>query len=337
MVKIAIDAMGGDTGLEVTLPGIVSFSQSYKSDDTEFIIYGNKSLIDKFFAQNPGNFNFSVVDTGCNVISSDENPIHAIRNSHGTSMHEAISAVAEGLADAVVSSGNTGAYMVLSKLLVGTIDGVLRPALVNVIPTKKSKTVMLDLGANTDCNAEKLSQFAKMGNAVANTLLNLNYPTIGLLNIGTEKMKGTEILSRTYDLISEDSTLNFKGFVEGDNIMDGSVDVVVTDGFTGNIALKSIEGSVKLVASILKKEIKSSYLSQISYFLGFKKVLKNMCKKLNPSLYNGAPFVGLDGIIVKSHGGSDYVGFAHAIHTATELVRKGFIENIKNSLGKIDE
>lgn len=337
MIRIALDAMGGDSGLSTTLPGIINFTKSYKSDDTEFVIYGNKSLIDEYFSKNPCQCGCSIIDTGDKVLSSDENPIHAIKNSRGTSMYEAIKAVSEGTADAVVSSGNTGAYMVLSKLLVGTIDGVLRPALVNVIPTKTGKTIMLDLGANTDCTADKLYQFAKMGNAVAKILLDRHNPVVGLLNIGTEKIKGTEILSRTYDLIAKDSYLNFKGFVEGNNITDGSIDVVVTDGFTGNAVLKSIEGAVKLMAEILKTEIKSNFLSRIGYLLGFKKVFSNIYKKFNPSLYNGAPFVGLNKTVVKSHGGSDHIGFAHAIHTAVELVRNDFVGNITNSLGGDNE
>lgn len=336
MIKIAVDAMGGDIGLESTLPGIVEFTYSYKSNDTEFVIYGNKSSIERYFLQTPCKCSYSIIDTGDKILSSDENPIHAIRNSHGTSMYESIKAVSDGVADAVVSSGNTGAYMVLSKLLVGTVDGILRPALVNVIPTKIGKTIMLDLGANTDCTADKLFQFAKMGKAIATILLHLENPVIGLLNIGTEKIKGTEMLGRTYDLISKDSSLNFKGFVEGNNITDGSVDVVVTDGFTGNAVLKSIEGSVKLVAEILKKEVKSGILSQISYFIGFRRVIKNVYKKFNPALYNGAPFVGLNKIVVKSHGSCNYIGFAHAIHTAAELVRNNFIESIKSSLGDLN-
>ena len=336
MIKIAIDAMGGDAGLATTLPGVINFSHSYKSDDTEFVIYGDDTRIKEYFAHNPCQCVYSIINTGTKIISSDEDPIHAIKNSHGTSMYEAIKAVSDGMADAVVSSGNTGAYMVLSKLLVGTIDGVLRPALGNVIPTKTGRTIMLDLGANTDCTAEKLFQFAKMGKAVAMILLNKRNPIIGLLNIGTESIKGTEILGRTYDLISKDNSLNFKGFVEGNNITDGSVDVVVTDGFTGNVVLKSIEGSVKLVAEILKEEIKSNILSRIGYLLGLKKVFNNMRKNFNPSLHNGAPFVGLNKVVVKSHGSSENIGFAHAIQTAVELVRNNFVESIKNSLGEFN-
>ncbi len=337
MIKIALDAMGGDSGLGTTLPGISHFSKTYKADDVEFVIFGNGISINEYFLQNKCACKFSVIDTGANVISSEENPIHAIKTCHNTSMYQAVKYVADGDADAVVSAGNTGAYMVLSKILIGTIDGVLRPALVNIIPTKKGKTIMLDLGANTDCTPDKLHQFAIMGKATAKILLNITNPTIGLLNIGTEKMKGTEVLSHTYDLILKDKNINFNGFIEGNNITDGSVDVVVTDGFTGNIALKSIEGAVKLVASLIKDEIKLNLLSKVNYFLGGKGILSNLRKKLSPSLYNGAPFVGLNKVVVKSHGGSDYIGFAHAIHTATELIRSGFVKNIKKSLGEISE
>ena len=243
-------------------------------------------------------------------------------------MHEAIASVANGISDCVVSSGNTGAYMALSKIIIGTIGGISRPALVNVLPCEREKTIMLDLGANTECSVEKLYQFAIMGNAVAKSLFNINKPKIGILNIGTEKEKGTEVLEETYDLLSKTSTLNFYGFVEGNDITKGTVDVIVTDGFSGNVALKTMEGSIKLVISILKKEIESNIVAK----LGCSSIIKSLKNKLNPSEYNGAPFVGLNGIVVKSHGNSDAHGVAHAMHTAVSLVKSNFLNDIKESL-----
>lgn len=337
MPKIAVDAMGGDDGLSTSLPGIIHFLNKYPKEDVEFAVFGNKVQIECFFAQHPYNCKIEIIDTGQNVIQNDENPIHAIRNSRGTSMYEAISSVAEGSYDAVVSSGNTGAYMVLSKLLIGTISGVIRPALVNVLPTKRGKTIMLDLGANTDCTADKLHQFAVMGKAVSAALLGLDNPIVGLLNIGVEKSKGTEALGIAYELLSNERSLNFCGFIEGNNIMDGSVDVIVTDGFSGNIALKTLEGTVKFMISLIKNEILSNHFAKIGYLLGFRNIFNSLRKKIEPSLYNGAPFVGLKSVVVKSHGGSDYIGFAHAIHTSAELVRNEFIKHIRNYLGDMND
>ena len=222
-VVIALDAMSGDFGLESTLNGIKYFIKNYNNKNVFFNIFGNKSSIEE------------ILD-----INNNEKPAHAIRNSTGTSMYEAIVSVASGISDCVVSSGNTGAYMALSKMVIGTLSGISRPALVNVLPCENGSTIMLDLGANIECSSEKLYQFAIMGNAVARSLLKIEHPKIGILNIGTEKVKGTEILEDTYELLSKNSYLNFHGFIEGSDIPKGTVNVVVTDGFSGNIALKTI-------------------------------------------------------------------------------------------------
>lgn len=325
-VVIALDAMSGDFGLESTLNGIKYFIKNYNNSNIFFNIFGDESSI-KNYLDIDSNI-YKIYDTGNNIIGNNEKPAHVIRNSAGTSMHEAIASVANGISDCVVSSGNTGAYMALSKIIIGTIGGISRPALVNVLPCEREKTIMLDLGANTECSVEKLYQFAIMGNAVAKSLFNINKPKIGILNIGTEKEKGTEVLEETYDLLSKTSTLNFYGFVEGNDITKGTVDVIVTDGFSGNVALKTMEGSIKLVISILKKEIESNIVAK----LGCSSIIKSLKNKLNPSEYNGAPFVGLNGIVVKSHGNSDAHGVAHAMHTAVSLVKSNFLNDIKESL-----
>ncbi|MBR1943962.1 MAG: phosphate acyltransferase PlsX [Alphaproteobacteria bacterium] len=260
-VVIALDAMSGDFGLESTLNGIKYFIKNYNNSNIFFNIFGDESSI-KNYLDIDSNI-YKIYDTGNNIIGNNEKPAHVIRNSAGTSMHEAIASVANGISDCVVSSGNTGAYMALSKIIIGTIGGISRPALVNVLPCEREKTIMLDLGANTECSVEKLYQFAIMGNAVAKSLFNINKPKIGILNIGTEKEKGTEVLEETYDLLSKTSTLNFYGFVEGNDITKGTVDVIVTDGFSGNVALKTMEGSIKLVISILKKEIESNIVAKL--------------------------------------------------------------------------
>ena len=325
-VVIALDAMSGDFGLESTLNGIKYFIKNYNDKNVFFNIFGNKATIEEVLDIN--NDIYKIYDTGNNIIDNNEKPAHAIRNSSGTSMYEAISSVTNGISDCVVSSGNTGAYMALSKMIIGTLSGISRPALVNLLPCENGSTIMLDLGANIECSAAKLYQFAIMGNAVAKSLLNIEHPKIGILNIGTEKVKGTEVLEETYELLSKNSDLNFNGFIEGNDITKGTVHVVVTDGFSGNIALKSIEGSVKFILSLLKNEIESSIVAK----LGCASIIKSLKNKLNPSEYNGAPFVGLNGIVVKSHGNSDAHGVAHAMHTAVSLVESNFLKHIKESL-----
>ena len=325
-VVIALDAMSGDFGLESTLNGIKYFIKNYNNKNVFFNIFGNKSSIEEILDIKDNVY--KIYDTGNNIIDNNEKPAHAIRNSSGTSMYEAISSVANGISDCVVSSGNTGAYMALSKMIIGTLSGISRPALVNLLPCENGSTIMLDLGANIECSAEKLYQFAIMGNAVAKSLLNIEHPKIGILNIGTEKVKGTEVLEETYELLSKNSYLNFNGFIEGNDITKGTVHVVVTDGFSGNIALKAIEGSVKFIFSLLKNEIESSIFAK----LGCASIIKSLKSKINPSEYNGAPFVGLNGIVVKSHGNSDAHGVAHAMHTAVSLVESNFLKHIKESL-----
>lgn len=325
-IVVALDAMSGDFGLESTLNGIKYFLKKYKDKNVLFNIYGNKSLIADII--NINRDLYKIYDTGNNIIANNEKPAHAIRNSNGTSMYEAIASVANGISDCVVSSGNTGAYMALSKLIIGTLNCISRPALVNVLPCENGKTIMLDLGANIECSAEKLYQFAIMGNAVAKSLLNLSNPKIGILNIGTEKIKGTEVLEETYEMLMNNSKLNFQGFIEGNDITKGTVDVVVTDGFSGNVALKTLEGAIKFITSLLKKELNSHIIAK----LGCAPIIKALKNKINPSEYNGAPFVGLNGIVVKSHGNSDAQGVAHALHTAVSLVKYNFLNNIKDSL-----
>ena len=331
MIKIAIDVMGGDSGPSVTLPAINTFLS--KHENVTFQLFGNESIIT---SQLKYKNNVEIYDTGDNVVSNDEKPAHAVRTSKGTSMFEAINSVANGKSDIVVSSGNTGAYMALSKMLIGILDGISRPALVNMIPSFVNevfgKTIMLDLGANIECSAEKLYQFAIMGNAVAKSLLNKDHPKVGLLNIGTERAKGTVVLQEAYELLSDQSCLNFVGFIEGNDISNGTVDVVVTDGFSGNIALKTIEGTVKFVLDLLKQSINSKQFARLGYLLYYRKVFNNLKQIINPASYNGAPFVGLKRPVIKSHGASSVQGFYNAISTAMSLVQTNFIDNVKQSL-----
>ena len=332
MVRIALDMMGGDLGVSATMPGLSLYVQKYNCDDVTFDLFGDETQLREY----ANSKNYVLHNTGKNVISSTEKPAKALKVGRGTSMFEAISWVAQGNADAVVSSGNTGAYMALSKILLGTIDGIDRPAIVSVIPNIVQSTVMLDLGANTDCNATQLLQFAVMGKAVSKVLQQIEKPRIGLLNIGTERTKGTDLLEETYELLANSKNLNFIGFVEGTDIAKGTADVIVTDGFTGNVSLKTMEGTIRYIAHTLKTGFSSNLMSKIGYLLS-QHAIKTLKNAIDPRNHNGAPLVGLKKISIKSHGNSDSVGFANAISVAVKLAKSGFVENIEKMISEIEK
>ncbi|MBQ8651151.1 MAG: phosphate acyltransferase PlsX [Alphaproteobacteria bacterium] len=327
MIKIAIDAMSGDLGVDATIPGLLSYIQKHKDGDVVFEVFGNASVLGNKIPDNCKGI-IDIVDTGDKVISGSEKPAHVLRYGRGSSLFESVAFVADGKADVVVSSGNTGAYMALCKILIGTFDEIERPAIVSVIPNTKGKTVMLDLGANTDCSSKKLLQFAIMGKAVADSLLGIKDPKVGLLNIGTEKTKGNDVLAKAYDLMQASKEVNFSGFVEGTDITNGTVDVIVTDGFSGNISLKTMEGTLRYIVHCLKEGFSGSLLSKIGYLL-CRKALNKMKHNIDPRNHNGAPLVGLKKIAIKSHGGSDAVGFEHAIEAAVNLAKTSFIKDIE--------
>lgn len=332
MIKIALDIMGGDLGLDATISGLNHYISHHKNSDVFFHLFGNKSEIEMVISKFPTLTKniYEIHDTGDKKISAEEKPALAVRKGRGTSMFEAISSVASCESDAVVSSGNTGAYMALSKILIGMIDGIDRPAILSIMPNVKGRSVMLDLGANTDCSPEKLYQFAVMGNSVAKILLGIKNPKIGLLNIGTERSKGTSELEEAYEIL-EKSELNFIGFIEGTDITKGTSDVIVTDGFSGNISLKTMEGTIRYLVHLLKQGIKSSFLAKIGYIFCMK-VFNSMKNAIDPRNHNGAPLVGLKKISIKSHGSSDYIGFSNAISAAVNLAKSDFIKNITESL-----
>lgn len=335
MIKIAIDVMGGDLGAEATISGLRLYSLKNDCSDVQFVLFGNESLIKSKLAESSHHLSYRLVDTGDNVVLANDKPAHAIKRSRGSSMFEAVSAVAKGEADAVVSSGNTGAYMGLSKFLIGTMDGIDRPAIVSILPNLKGNTVMLDLGANTDCSATKLVQFAVMGNAVSKILQKVQSPRIGLLNIGTEKSKGTEELEQAYNILQNMEGFNFIGFVEGTDITKGTADVIVTDGFSGNVSLKTMEGTIKYIVHTLKEGFSSNLMSKIGYIFS-KGVFNKLKTAIDPRLHNGAPLVGLKKISIKSHGNSDAVGFANAVSVAVRLAKSEFIQNIQEKISEIE-
>ena len=248
-------------------------------------------------------------------------------------MFKAIESIKSGTSNAVVSSGNTGALMVISTVLLKTIKGISRPAIASVFPTKKSETVMLDLGANIECDDKNILDFAIMGKIFSKTVLGIKNPKIGLLNVGSEILKGNEIVQISAKRLTKEKNIYFYGFIEGNDIPKGFVDVVVTDGFTGNIALKTAEGISELYTDFLKSSFTDNLYSKVAYKVSLP-VLKSLWDRVNPSKYNGAMFLGLNGIVVKSHGSSDDIGFANAISVAYDLCINNFNEKIIDDIKK---
>lgn len=330
---IAIDAMGGDNAPDSVIAGVKSAEQ--KHSDVRFLIFGDEAKVRPFmdkYRPDPNRYEF--IHTP-DYVASDEKPSAAVRSGRNSSLWLAIDAVKKGKASAVVSSGNTGALMAFSKLILGTMPGIHRPAIVTILPTRKSECVVLDLGANAECNARNLVEFAIMGEAYCRAVLKREHPTIGLLNIGSEDIKGRDEIRQAAQIL-RDSPLSdeFKGFVESDNIALGAVDVFVTDGFTGNIALKAIEGTARLMVNLLKDVSARSIMSKLGFLLALPS-LKRLKKKMDPGRYNGAMLVGLKGISIKSHGGADAFGFANAVNVAIDTVRNDLVGNIAKQLTSI--
>jgi phosphate acyltransferase len=332
-LTIAIDAMGGDFGPSVTIPAAAAALKSRPY--LKFLFYGDEHQIQAQLK------NFAALSASCiihhtdKVVSADEKPGVALRAGRDSSMRLAINAVAEGRAEAIVSGGNTGALMAMAKLALRTLPDIHRPAIASVLPTEKSEVVMLDLGANLECDEEILVQFALMGSVYARVVRNIQSPTVGLLNVGSEDMKGHESLRAAAAILQQVKFHGkYFGFVEGNDITAGTVDVVVTDGFTGNIALKVAEGVGKLTSHILKDALRSSPLSILGGLLA-SGALKRVKKRLDPRLYNGGMFLGLDGICVKSHGGMDALGFEHAIYVAADLAANGFNKRVAEEIAAV--
>ncbi|HBM90417.1 MAG TPA: phosphate acyltransferase PlsX [Rhodospirillaceae bacterium] len=327
---IALDAMGGDDGAVMTIAGAALAHERYPK--ISFIICGDESVIGAELKRYPSLTAVSEVRHTPEWISPDQKPSKALRRGRKSSMRYAIDAVAKGEAVSVVSAGNTGALMAMAKFVLKTMLGIDRPAIATVFPTQVGESVVLDLGANLECDAENLIQFSLMGAIFCNAVLGITEPSIGLLNIGTEEMKGHDEVRMAASIL-RDRPLpgKFHGFIEGNDIMLGTVDVVVTDGFSGNIALKTAEGAVNLMAYFLRQSFKSSLFAKIGYFFA-RGALRKMKLRADPRRYNGAMFLGLQGVCVKSHGGTDPEGFANAIGVAFDLVDRRFNERIGEEL-----
>ncbi len=332
-IRIALDVMGGDRGPEVTISGAARVLK--ERSNISFLLYGDEGKIRPYLSRYPALQACSEVFHTDKFISNEEKPSVALRKGRESSMRLAINAVAEGRADCIVSSGNTGALMVMAKMVLKCLPGINRPAIASVFPTMKEDTIMLDLGANLACDSEMLVQFAVLGAVYAKVVRNIQDPRVGLLNIGSEDMKGPEQVRAAALVLNEIKMPgHFYGYVEGNDIPKGTVDVVVTDGFSGNIALKIAEGVGALSDYFVKKAFKSSFIAMIGGLLA-SKAIRRVQKKIDPRLYNGGMFLGLDGVCVKSHGGSDDVGFANAIKVAADLVYYGFNTQVSREIDQL--
>lgn len=332
---IALDAMGGDAAPSCVLLGADMALKRHPG--LKFTLFGHKDKIQPFLNDRPELAAASSVVHTDSFIASDEKPSQAIRQGKDSSMRLAIDSVKDGKCSAVVSAGNTGALMAMSKIVYKTLPGINRPAIAALFPTMKGDCVMLDLGANVECSARDLFQFAVMGDAFAKAVLGKTKPAIALLNIGSEEMKGHEEIKEA-SMMLKDSGLNidYKGFVEGHEVPNGEIDVVVADGFTGNIALKTAEGTARLISTYIKDAFKASLLSKLGALLS-KGALNIVKDRLDDRKRNGAMFLGLNGITVKSHGSADAYSFCNAITVALELASHNINEKILSELQLYDE
>lgn len=317
-VTIALDAMGGDHAPASVIDGAALALRNHPA--VRFILFGDDTRIRPLLELHPTLKARSEVVHTLDVIASDAKPSVALRQGTNSSMRLAIDAVKDGRAHGVVSSGNTGALLATAKMVLKTLPGINRPALASVLPTLKRSCVMLDAGANIDCDARTLCQFAVMGDGFARSVLGITSPSIALLNVGTEEIKGHDTLKEAYHALKRVKNLNFQGFCEGTDIGRGNVDVIVTDGFTGNITLKTLEGTAHFVAHSLKNALESSIWGKLGYLIA-SPALMPFRQKMDPRQHNGAGFIGLNGITVKSHGNADAVSFAHAIDVAFDLIQ----------------
>ena len=330
LVKIAVDAMGGDNAPKKIIDGIIHNHK--KNNKTFFKIFGDKNKIEILLNKNISNKFYEIIHTEKSVLSTDS-PLEAAKRGKNTSMWLAIESVKKREADIIISAGNTGALLVIAKLNLKMIDNIDKPALSALWPNKKGMSVVLDLGANIECSSKNLFDFSVMGSSLYTSLYPNKRPNIGLLNIGSEELKGNEIIKETFKILNDKKTDNydFAGYIEGNQIMDGDINVIISDGFTGNIALKTAEGTANFITTELKDAMTSSILGKISSLINYYN-FKKFKKRLDPRLYNGAIFLGLDSPVVKSHGGTDFIGFSNSLDVCYKIVEGNLIEKIKYNI-----
>ncbi len=331
--SLAVDAMGGDKAPEVVLDGLELAAERHP--EARFLLVGDEARLGALLAQRKRAARICSLRHAPDVIAAEMKPTAALRHGRNSSMRLAIDAVAAGEAAGVVSAGNTGALMALAKVVVKTLPEIDRPALAAIAPSARGDVVMLDLGANVQCDARNLVEFAVMGDAFARAVLGLPEPSIGLLNVGSEELKGDDRVRQAAEVLRESHIAShFHGFVEGHDIAAGTVDVVVTDGFTGNVALKTGEGAMKLMRDLLKQVFTSTIPARLGYLLA-RPALDRLREWMDPRRYNGAIMLGLRGVVVKSHGGTDALGFAHAVDVAMDMVTHRFNDRIREGLSRL--
>jgi glycerol-3-phosphate acyltransferase PlsX len=329
-VTIALDVMGGDRGAEAVIPAALATLE--KDDSVRLILVGLQDVLDATARRARDQYGDRLrFRPATEVVAMDEPPADALRHKKDSSLRVAISLVKNGEADACVSAGNTGALMATARYVLKTLPGIDRPALISAVPGLQGPTFMLDMGANVGCTPEQLVQFAVMGSVVASDILDIEKPRVGLLNIGQEDIKGNEVVREAGALLSS-SNLNYVGFVEGDEIFHADIDVVVSDGFVGNVAIKTMEGVARLIGSFMKQEFRKNALRKLQG-VAANSALTALRERLDPRRYNGASLVGLNGIVLKSHGGADAFAFETAVKTAIVEARKG----VPVQIGKLIE
>ena len=329
-IKIAVDAMGGDGSPKKVIDGI---HHHYKNNKNSFYqIFGNKDKILPHIKSDLSDNSFEIIHT-VDIVKDTDSPLEGAKRGKNTSMWLAIQSVKEKKSDVVISAGNTGALLVISKLNLKMIENIDKPALSALWPNKKGMSVVLDLGANIECSPKNLIDFSIMGSSLFRSLYPNDKAIVALLNIGSEEFKGNEIIKETYQQLNlrQNHDFEFKGYIEGNQLMNGDVNVIVADGFTGNVALKTAEGTASFITSELKKAMTGSIIGKISSLLNISN-LNKFKARLDPRLYNGAIFIGLDHPVIKSHGGTDYIGFSNSLSVCTKTVSGNLIEKIRNNI-----
>ena len=339
-ITIAIDAMGGENAPNKNLEGLNLFLKKNKNTkDFSIMLYGDENILNKEISNQKISKEFIKIIHTDNIVSDEDTPLTAIKNSKNSSMWKSIKAQTDGEADISLSAGNTGVLLVISKMILKMIPEVSKPALAGLWPNNKGMSVVLDLGANIECDEKNLVDFSEMGAALYKSIFPNQKPYVSLLNIGSEEIKGTELLKKTYSIlkkINNDNTFSFNGYIEGNKLMEGTSNVIVTDGFTGNIALKTAEGTAKFITDNLKKSLTENFFTKISLIFSYFS-LKRFKSKLDPRKYNGAIFLGLNGPVVKSHGGTDAIGFYHSIDLCYKIIKGNLMKEIRNNLTHLND
>ena len=330
IIKIAVDAMGGDGSPKKIVDGIIHHFKINKN--TFYQIFGDRDKILSHIKQDLPISSFELIHTN-DIVRGTDSPLEGAKRGKKTSMWLAIQSVKEKKSDIVISAGNTGALLVIAKLNLKMIENIDKPALSALWPNKKGMSVVLDLGANIECSPKNLIDFSIMGSSLFKSLYPNNNAKVALLNIGSEEIKGNEIIKETYQKLNQrtNNDFEFKGYIEGNQLMNGDVNVIVADGFTGNVALKTAEGTANFITGELKKTMTGNLIGKISSLLNISN-LKKFKEKFDPRLYNGAIFIGLDSPVIKSHGGTDYIGFSNSLSVCTKIVSGNLIEKIRSNI-----